>query len=172
VFTSAASAAAAAAAAAATHLQALQCTADSKNTDAARTTVLLRNVPSSYRQEDMLCLLNSQGFAEKYNFLYLPMDFATGANLGFAFVNLESWEIAEAALHKLQGFSRWSDTACRKTLQVCWSDPHQGLDSLIERFRNSQVMHKNVPREYKPLLLKRGAQVPFPKPTRRVRCPL
>jgi RNA recognition motif-containing protein len=120
----------------------------------------------------MLRLLNSHGVAEKYNFIYLPMDFATGANLGFAFVNLDSQEIADAALHKLQGFSRWSDRACRKTLQVCWSDPHQGLDMLIERFRNSQVMHKKVPREYKPLLLKRGIPVPFPKPTRRVRSPL
>jgi hypothetical protein len=116
--------------------------------------------------------MNSQGFAEQYNFLYLPMDFVTGANMGYAFVNLESQEMADAALHKLQGFSRWSDAACRKTLQVCWSLPHQGLDSLIERFRNSQVMHKKVPREYKPVILRRGTQVPFPSPTRRIRCPL
>ena len=32
-----------------------------------------------------------------------------------------------------------------------WSHPYQGLDAHIERYRNSPVMHEDVPDEYKPM---------------------
>lgn len=137
-----------------------------------RTTIMLRNLPSSFRQDQLLRLLESSGFAERFDFVYLPVDFASGACLGFAFVNLISSEDALLVIGRLQGWSSWCDSSCHKVLQLSWSDPHQGLDMLIDRYRNSRIMHKNVPSEYKPLIFKAGEQVPFPGPTKRLRSPL
>ena len=44
--------------------------------------VMLRNVPNDYTREMLLELLDSQGFAGRYNFAYLPCDFYRDANLG------------------------------------------------------------------------------------------
>jgi hypothetical protein len=137
----------------------------------SRSTVVLRNLPSSFRQKDLVAFLDSQGFGGMYNFIYLPMHFATGSNLGYAFVNLQDAETAVAAREQLEGFRSWSNGACQKVLAVCWSDPHQGLDKLVAHFRNSRVMHGSVPEEYQPMLLEAGQRVPFPRPTKRLRAP-
>jgi len=58
--------------------------------------------------------------------------------------------------------------------QVCclgWSRPHQGLSALIERYRNSPVMHESLPDECKPMVFVNGARVSFPPPTRHVKWP-
>jgi RNA recognition motif-containing protein len=137
-----------------------------------RTTIMLRNLPSSFHQEQLLTLLESAGFSERFDFVYLPVDFASGACLGYAFVNLSSSEDAQLAMVRLQGWSSWQDSSCQKIMQVCWSDPHQGLSMLIDRYRNSRIMHKAVPSAYKPLTFKAGKQVAFPGPTKRLRSPL
>jgi len=133
---------------------------------------MLRNLPSSFRQEQLLKLLESAGFAERFDFLYLPVDFASGACLGYGFVNLISSEDAQLAMVRLQGWSSWQDSSCHKVMQLCWSDPHQGLNALIDRYRNSRIMHKAVPSAYKPLIFKAGKPATFPGPTKRLRSPL
>jgi RNA recognition motif-containing protein len=133
---------------------------------------MLRNLPSSFHQEQLISLLESAGFAARFDFVYLPVDFVSGASLGFAFVNLTSSEDAQLAMVRLHGWSSWQDSSCHKVMQLCWSDPHQGLEMLIGRYRNSRIMHKTVPSEYKPLVFKAGKQVSFPGPTKRLRSPL
>jgi len=137
-----------------------------------RTTLMLRNLPSSFTQFRLLDVLDATGFCGKYDFVYLPVDFQSGAGLGYAFVNMCSAVDAQRAMLNLSGFSSWGDAACRKVLEVCWSDPHQGLEMLIDRYRNSRVMHRSVPEQYKPLLFDNGNKIPFPTPTKRVRSPL
>lgn len=132
---------------------------------------MLKNLPSAYTQSKLLETLDSLGLMGKYNFAYLPVDFLSGAGFGYAFVNFISGQDALVALQMLQGFAGWKDTGCRKVLEVCWSDPHQGLDALIERYRNSRVMHGTVPIHYKPVLLMDGCRIAFPAPTKRIRPP-
>lgn len=141
------------------------------STNSEKTTLMLKNLPSAYTQAKLLETLDSLGLMGKYNFVYLPVDFLSGAGFGYAFVNFVSGQEALVALQLLQGFSRWKDSGCRKVLEVCWSDPHQGLDSLIERYRNSRVMHGTVPLHYKPVLLMDGCRIAFPAPTKRIRPP-
>jgi hypothetical protein len=136
-----------------------------------KSTLLLRNLPSSFDQAELLHFLNRVGMMGIYDFAYLPMDFATGSNLGYAFVNLLSADLALEFKAALEGFNAWPDKACHKVLSVCWSAPYQGLDNLIAHFRNSRVMHGSVPDQYKPVLLKDGCVVPFPRPTKRLRAP-
>jgi len=137
-----------------------------------RTTLMLRNLPSCFSREGLLETLDSCGFVGKYDFVYLPIDFHSGAGLGYCFVNMINSEQAEHLILHLQGFSDWKGSTSHKVLDVCWSDPHQGLDMLIDRYRNSRVMHGSVPDHYKPVLFENGVRVPFPRHTKRIRPPV
>lgn len=135
-----------------------------------RTTAMLRNIPNDYTRCMLTSLLDSEGFAGLYNFLYLPIDFIRGAGIGYAFVNMVSNVEADRFLEHFSGFSSWCIPS-RKIADVSWSNPNQGLSVHIERYRNSTVMHHGVPDEYKPLILLDGCRVPFPAPTRAIRPP-
>jgi hypothetical protein len=138
----------------------------------SRTTLLLRNLPSAFRQTELLKILEDTGVLQHVDLVYTPTDFKTGAGLGYAFMNMTSAVQAQLAKAMLTGFSHWRDPACRKVLEVVWSSPHQGLDVLIAKYRNNRVMHPNVPDAFKPALFKNGVRVPFPQPTKRIRSPL
>jgi len=134
------------------------------------TTIMLRNLPNRYSQQLLLELLDNQGFQCKYDFVYLPMDFRNGVNLGYAFVNLHSHPDALRAIEIFQGFGNW-DFDSAKVCEVSWAHPHQGLSEHVERYRNSPVMHPSTPEEYKPMIFQNGIRLPFPAPTKAIRAP-
>merc|ERR1711924_493968 len=115
----------------------------------ARTTMIMRNLPNNYSRKMVLELLDSHGLAGKYNFFYLPIDFQTESNLGYAFVNLVSNADALLAQSLLGGFCNW-EISSRKVLEVAWSEFSQGLDANIRRYQNSSVFHESVPEEFQP----------------------
>lgn len=134
------------------------------------TTVMLRNIPNRYTQTMLLQLLDEQEFQSLYDFVYLPMDFRNGVNLGYAFVNVHAHEDATRLMDIFQGFSKWFfDSA--KVCEVSWAHPHQGLHEHVERYRNSPVMHPSMPEEYKPMLFENGTRITFPAPTKAIRAP-
>merc|ERR1712232_142249 len=51
------------------------------------TTVILRNIPVEYTRQMFLKMLDSEGFAGKYDFIYMPRDFQRSFSLGYVFVN-------------------------------------------------------------------------------------
>merc|ERR1719421_235604 len=85
-----------------------------------RTTVMLRNLPATYTRTMLVEMLNSEGFGEAYDFVYLPTDFRNNSNFGYAFVNLVTHEIAKDVSAHFQRFARWA-VASRKVLDVAWS---------------------------------------------------
>jgi len=135
-----------------------------------RTTLMLRNLPNDYNRSMLLSLLDEEGFADKYDFVYLPVDFASGAGVGYSFINMTSHQDAEHFRMHFTGFTRWAFPS-RKVAEVAWSNPNQGLAVHIERYRNSTVMHPSVLDEYKPALFAHGVRVPFPSPTRIIKAP-
>lgn len=135
-----------------------------------RTTVMLRNLPGNYTRTMLLDLVNEAGFFGRCNFLYLPMDFRKHAALGYAFVNLISTEDAQQLLKFFDGFSKWA-LPSGKVCKASWSSPHQGLEVLVARYRNSPLMHRTVPDEYRPILFARGVRIPFPAPTKTIKPP-
>lgn len=135
-----------------------------------RTTVMLRNLPNNYSRAMLLELIDCEGFAKQYDFLYLPIDFKFTACLGYCFVNLINHEVADRFKHHFDGFSNWI-LPSRKVCGVNWSGPHQGLEAHIERYRNSPVMHEAVPDAYKPVIFVDGVRAHFPGPTRKLRAP-
>lgn len=133
------------------------------------TTRMIRNLPNDYTRKDLLDLLDSNNVL--YDFVYLPIDWGKRANLGYAFVNLASPPEAERMESVLGGYAGWK-VASEKVCEVVWGKPdQQSLRKNIERFRNSPVMHPDVPEEFKPLLFTLGERTVFPAPTRRLRPP-
>lgn len=133
------------------------------------TTVMMRNIPNHMSRDMLLELLDANGFKRAYDLVYLPVDFRTVSNLGYAFVNLVSEEELDRFHTYFTGFTDWgilSEKAC----MVDMSQAHPGRDAQIERHKNSPLNHDSVPDWCKPILLKDGVRVPFPPPTRPI-CP-
>lgn len=117
-----------------------------------------------------LQLVDQNGFEGKYNFAYLPMDFKTSASLGYGFVDLVNTEEAEHFLEVFDSFTEWEGSSS-KVGSASWSEPHQGLEANIERFRNGAIMHESVPEGFKPLLFRDGKAIAFPEPTKKIKAP-
>jgi len=107
--------------------------------------------------------LMGEGFSGLFDFVYAPIDFGTRSSFGYAFVNLVSPEDADSFVSAFEGFNKWSVQSSR-CAEVEWSDK-QGLESMVERYRNSPLMHSKVPDEAKPIVLRDGVRIVFPAPT-------
>lgn len=134
------------------------------------TTVMLRNLPNNYSRAMLLKLIDTEGFGGQYDFIYLPMDFKSHASLGYAFVNLVDSEEATRFFETFEGFHRWV-VPSQKVCSVNWSHPYQGLEAHIERYRNSPVMHEDVPDDYKPMVFNGTERIVFPPPTKKLKVP-
>jgi len=135
-----------------------------------RTTVMLRNLPNNYTRHMLLSMMDSEGFAGQYDFVYLPIDFRTHASLGYAFINLVSPSIVPRFWNTFDGYTNW-DLPSRKVCFVSWCGPHQGFEAHVQRYRSSPVMHLAVPDDFKPVVFKNGERVEFPTPTKKPRVP-
>lgn len=138
--------------------------------DAEKTTVMMRNLPNDYSRDELLALLDKEGFQGLYDLVYLPIDFSSASGLGYSFVNLVSLEFAKRFRTHFHQFDNWG-VCSEKCCDVSGSATHQGLQANIERYRNSPVMHEAVPDEYRPVIFSRGVRVAFPAPTRRPKAP-
>jgi len=134
------------------------------------TTVMMRNIPNTLTREMLLQLINTEGFVDCYDFVYLPMDFKKMLGLGYSFINFLDSNDADRFKTHFSGFSRWGQ-ASDKVCETMWSNALQGRDANIERYRNSPVMHPLIPDDCKPLLFKDGERVAFPEPTKQIRAP-
>jgi len=128
------------------------------------TTLMLKNIPKHVDRSMLLQMLSSAGLDRQFDFIYLPCDFKSGQNLGYAFVNLITHELAAHAFKLLRGSCDWGCEAC----EVAWRNKHQGLENNIENIRNSAVMHPLVPDKFKPLLFHDGVIVNFPPSTKMI----
>lgn len=138
--------------------------------EAQKTTVMFRNVPNDYSRDMFVAMLEEEGFAGEFDFVYLPIDFSSRSGFGYAFINLVSPEAAGRFREHFDGFSKWA-LPSHKVAEVTWSNPSQGLATHIERYRNSPVMHEAVRDEFRPIMMKDGVRVPFPEPTKAIKMP-
>lgn len=104
-----------------------------------RTTVIFQNLPRDLSQGEFKQLLDFNGFAGWYDYVYMPVDVGQHAVLlGFAFVNLVMPAIVEEFWKFFDG-CRIGDKVCR----LKWSR-FQGLDCHVQLFRNSLMMRKDI----------------------------
>lgn len=136
-------------------------TATMNNAGGPVTTVMLRNIPLKYNREALLADLDSRGFGCTYDFFYLPIDFHTGNNVGYAFINFDSEMTVARFRVTYDGLQLSADSA--KICQV--SDAKaQGKHKNVDQYRNSSVM--NMEDRYQPVVFENGVRQPFPPPTR------
>ncbi|CAJ1407281.1 unnamed protein product [Effrenium voratum] len=137
-----------------------------------RTTVMLRNLPNNYTRTMVCTMMDKEGFKGQYDFLYLPIDFRSKANLGYAFVNLVNELQVQAFWKVFDGYTRWVLPSA-KVCSVSWSGPHQGQQAHVDRYKDSPIMHSSVPDEFKPVIFAGGSgeRMPFPAPSKKLRAP-
>lgn len=127
-------------------------------------------MPKLLTQAAMLEVLAGQGFLGLYDFAYLPRDFKTMGNFGYAVVNFVTHEVAASAMQRFSGFAEWP-VQRRRACTVVWNVPCQGLAAQIERYRDSPLMHPDVAEEYRPALFSCGVKSAFPPPTKQLKAP-
>lgn len=124
---------------------------------------MIRCLPQSWMQCDLVELLVQKGFAGLFNLVYLPMNFRNGKNFSYAFLNMVDNASASKLFETLHGLDVGSSV-----IECLWSSC-QGFEANVERYRNNPVMHDTVPLELKPAVYDRkGHQVTFPSPTKHI----
>eukprot|EP00450_Noctiluca_scintillans_P032137 CAMPEP_0194550332 /NCGR_PEP_ID=MMETSP0253-20130528/95654_1 /TAXON_ID=2966 /ORGANISM="Noctiluca scintillans" /LENGTH=887 /DNA_ID=CAMNT_0039397771 /DNA_START=61 /DNA_END=2725 /DNA_ORIENTATION=- len=116
-------------------------TKDTKKIPQVGSTVMLRNIPNNYTRSMLLQKLN-RSFRGAFDFLYLPMDFESSCNMGYAFINFRNVDDCQSFTTEfdgvecrvcLPGFS--SAKVCRVTHARV-----QGLDGNVRHLRSSTIM--------------------------------
>lgn len=139
-----------------------------------RTTVVVKRLPADCGRNELCSIMDALGFAGLYDFVYVPANFKTWKLFGYAFLNFVSNAAAVRALEVLGApgsRAAWGIAQEAKSLEVSFSEEHQGLEVHVERYRNSPIMHPDVLDEYKPVLLVCGQRVSLPPPTKVLRPP-
>jgi len=134
------------------------------------TTVIMKEIPLDFARDDVVELLDTNGFSGEYDFVYLPHNFRAEKSFGYAFINLVSSSIAERFLSLFTGFEDWGIPS-DKVAEVSHTQTHQGLEAHIRRYRDSPTMHENVPDHLKPSLYAGGLRIAFPPPTKVLKAP-
>lgn len=142
-----------------------------------RTTVMLRNIPNKFQSFELKRILDwvCKG---RFDFSYLRVDFNNRCNVGYAFINFLDPVDIIAFFHAL-AYCKWNVYNSDKVAQICYATI-QGLECLVERFRNSGVITQWAPFRAKtwytsldyeclvdPTLV--GALKTFPAPNNRVK---
>jgi hypothetical protein len=126
-------------------MESLMCKTDSEvlwHTEAPYLALMIRGLPCSLTQQDMLNILDSIGLQTKYNFFYLPKAGNSVSNLGYAFVNFVDANSANRCISALQGvmLSERSEKVCKITVANM-----QGLPKLRAHFRRSTARRASKP---------------------------
>jgi len=104
------------------------------------TTLMIRNVPNICTTMFLMEALDSLGFQNKYDFIYLPMDNGSLRSIGYAFVNFMLPEVAQSCMDKLRN----TDVLCQRCTQykkLAWVTPAhlQGLRENLEHYKRTTV---------------------------------
>jgi hypothetical protein len=126
----------------------------------AVTTVMVRNIPTRYTSLGLIEVLKDHGFEKTFDFIYLPMDWRTRKNCGYAFLNFINPEYVEKFMSQFQGLQLKANTS-QKTLEIIPSR-RQGFFENIGVFGASELLTSNVSQpHFKPLVMVHGELVPL-----------
>lgn len=117
----------------------------------AITTLMIRNIPTRFTSLSFLELMEISGYSETFDFFYLPMDFKTGKNMGYAFLNFIVPQFAQHFTNQFNNTRLAAFTSSVKILQISPSR-RQGLVNNVELFRNSDLLSSDSFPMFKPFV--------------------
>ena len=103
-----------------------------------QSTLMLRNIPNKFTRDELLHVVSDRLEPGEFDFFYLPSDFRSGCNFGYAFINLTSEKSVDrfySIFHKLPLCKRGAPKSC----QVGFARI-QSLNENIVRLMNSPIM--------------------------------
>ena len=129
---------------------------------ASPTSFMVRNIPTRYTASTLLEVFDQRGgFSKTLDFMYLPMDFKTKKNVGYAFVNFAESDAARNFVACFQGAQLKASTSLKR-LDITPSR-RQGFIPNISVFGASDLLRgsKGGFPGFKPLVLVHGQMVPL-----------
>lgn len=129
------------------------------------TTMMIRNIPNKYTGPMLVEELNLLGFKRRFNFVYVPMDQtraegqaegqATSWNVGYAFVNFNSPDVARECEIKLTDYKFVRFRQRRETRVM--PARLQGLRRNLDHYRRTSVQFHKLA-GHRPLIIADGLQ--------------
>merc|ERR1719188_418000 len=130
------------------------------------TTVMLRNIPNRYTR-NMLAERLDQGYQGQYDFVYLPIDFNSKCNVGYAFINFRMPAVAAKFISEFHGAKTATKLPGFSSAKVCEVSYArvQGRDANMENLHDERFIDKlNEKPEWQPLFYDdKGKEIPFSK---------
>mmetsp|Transcript_48681 Transcript_48681/g.128772 ORF Transcript_48681/g.128772 Transcript_48681/m.128772 type:complete len:551 (-) Transcript_48681:108-1760(-) len=130
---------------------------------AGQTTVMVRNIPNKFTQRSFLQVLIDIGYGGTMDLFYLPIDWRTFTNLGYAFLNFTTEVHAREFREQMEGYRLGSKS--QKLLATSIARV-QGFNANFESLRKNVVMASEDRLERQPIIFDpdTGAEIPFPPP--------
>eukprot|EP00928_Gymnodinium_smaydae_P079873 TRINITY_DN63704_c0_g1_i1.p1 TRINITY_DN63704_c0_g1~~TRINITY_DN63704_c0_g1_i1.p1 ORF type:complete len:712 (+),score=146.15 TRINITY_DN63704_c0_g1_i1:61-2196(+) len=130
------------------------------------TTVMLRNIPNRYTR-DMLVEQLDKGYKGEFDFVYLPIDFNSKCNVGYAFINFRTPSAAQKFIneyHNQKSKNVLPGPTSYKVTEVSYARV-QGRDANMDNLRDEKFIEKLTEKpEWQPLFYDdSGEEVPFAK---------
>jgi len=109
-----------------------------------RTTLMLRNIPNRFTRDELVKVISlKMGIAGSFDFFYLPTDFRSKCNFGYAFINLSRGVYVDKFFGLFNGVNLngfvGDGGRDRKICQVTFARV-QGLEANVRRLLNSPIM--------------------------------
>ncbi|KAF4726361.1 hypothetical protein FOZ63_016786 [Perkinsus olseni] len=122
------------------------------------TTLMMRNIPNRYVQEELLNDIRTAGFADTFDFFYLPMDHETRANYGYCFINMLSPQLASSFFKAFDGKPLRRFTSNKIVAIV--PATIQGFEANLRHYSRKAVC-ADVETQFRPLFWLNGTAVEF-----------
>ncbi|CAK0815045.1 unnamed protein product, partial [Prorocentrum cordatum] len=121
----------------------------------AITTLVISNIPMDATQRDLLGMIDRTGFADRYDFAYMPRDFEAGTAKGYAFVNFDTPRTAREFFSTWDGSQLIRAGAAAPVLEVRAS-ALQGYGENARRWTARRLLRTKNP-EFRPFIAERPA---------------
>jgi len=102
------------------------------------TTLMIRNIPNRYNQEELLEEIDDLGFALKYDFFYMPVDAHNKCNVGYGFINFKTASDCTKFQKDFKHY-HYQKYNSRKIGEVTHAHM-QGLKANVAHFRKTRVV--------------------------------
>jgi hypothetical protein len=131
----------------------------SDDANSPSTTIMIRNIANRYTQRELVLELEEMGFEDSFDFVYLPLDKSTRANLGYAFVNFVNATWASKCMDDFKDYRFKKYRNASNKVAVASVAHIQGLEKNLAHYENKFVNSCKL-KKGRPLVLIKASSAP------------